>query len=122
MIGQILPQQAAALLQRKSRREEKEEEAKGLLDQAGRNLKGTGRWLGEKAETVKEKAGVRRLQGSLPGFLPCTASKPFGSMAKAGSDLCHQCSTKAMGLLWGWGQCSTKAIGLLWGWGQVSGA
>lgn len=39
------------------RKEEAEEEASGLLNEAGRKLRGSGRWIGDRAETVKDKAG-----------------------------------------------------------------
>ncbi len=39
------------------KKKEAEEEASGILNEAGRKLRGSGRWIGDRAETVKDKAG-----------------------------------------------------------------
>jgi uncharacterized protein YjbJ (UPF0337 family) len=39
------------------KKEQAHEEASGLVDEAARKLRGSGRWIGDRAETVKDKAG-----------------------------------------------------------------
>lgn len=52
-----------SLQKRESSKEDKkkreaQEEASGILNEAGRKLRGSGRWIGDRAETVKDKAGM----------------------------------------------------------------
>lgn len=45
------------LLQSKSKKEEPREESNSFLEGAGKSLRSTQRWFGEKAESAKDKAG-----------------------------------------------------------------
>lgn len=47
------------------KKKEAEEEASGILNEAGRKLRGSGRWIGDRAETVKDKAGAHFHPASL---------------------------------------------------------